>query len=55
MKNLDFEKEREYLMNLMKEADEFFISFGKIDDDAFLDGEIPKKYKELTMVAVSIV
>ena len=42
-------------MELMKRSDEFFKSFGKVDDYAFSDGAIPKKYKELTMVAVSIV
>ncbi|MFX1388246.1 MAG: carboxymuconolactone decarboxylase family protein [Promethearchaeota archaeon] len=55
MKDYDFDKERRYLMELMKKSDEFFKNFGKVDDDAFSDGTIPKKYKELTMVTVSIV
>jgi len=55
MKEYDFDKERKHLMDLMKKTDNFFKEFGKFDDDAFSDGEIPKKYKELTMVAVSIV
>jgi len=55
MKKYDFDEERQQLMNLMKKTDKFFIDFGRIDDDAFSEGVIPKKYKELTMVAVSIV
>ncbi|MFX1388519.1 MAG: carboxymuconolactone decarboxylase family protein [Promethearchaeota archaeon] len=55
MKDNDFERERNQLMDLMKKSDVFFKNFGKIDDDAFSDGAIPKKYKELAMVAISIV
>ncbi len=55
MSEIVFNKERKHLMDLMKKTDVFFKNFGKIDDDAFSDGVIPKKYKELTMVAVSIV
>lgn len=55
MKGFNFDEERKRLMNLMKKTDKFFKDFGRIDDDAFSEGEIPKKYKELTMVAVSIV
>jgi len=55
MKEYDFDKERKPLMDLMKKIDSFFKDFGKVDDDAFSDGVIPKKYKELTMIAVSIV
>ena len=55
MKEYDFDKERKHLMELMKNSDDFFKIFGKVDDNAFADGVIPKKYKELTMVAVSIV
>ena len=55
MEKNEFDKERKYLMDLMKNSDKFFQDFGNLDDDAFADGNIPKKYKELTMVAVSIV
>ena len=55
MEKNEFESDRTYLMNIMKNSDKFFEDFGRIDDDAFADGYIPKKYKELTMVAVSIV
>ena len=55
MSEIVFNKERKHLMDLMKKTDVFFKNFGKIDDDAFSDGVIPKKYKELTLVAVSIV
>ena len=41
-------------MEKMKSGDKFFIEFGKLDDKAFQDGIIPKKYKELTMISVSI-
>ena len=55
MEKNEFDSERIYLMNLMKNSDKFFKDFGTVDDDAFADGHIPKKYKELTMIAISIV
>ena len=55
MTNNEFDKERKYLMALMINSDNFFKDFGKIDDDAFSEGNIPKKYKESTMLTVSIV
>ena len=48
-------KERKNLMEFMRESDEFFKKFGKLDDEAFMGNIIPKKYKELSMVAISIV
>jgi len=39
----------------MRESDSFFKEFGLLDDKAFEENIIPKKYKELTMVAISIV
>ena len=42
-------------MELMREADPFFKEFGELDDKAFEENVIPKKYKELSMVAISIV
>lgn len=55
MERNEFDKKRKYLMDLMKNSDNFFKEFGRIDDDVFSDGNIPKKYKELTMVSISIV
>jgi len=55
MNDYDFEHERKQLMDLMKNTDKFFKDFGRIDDIAFSEGAIPKKYKELAMVAISIV
>jgi AhpD family alkylhydroperoxidase len=42
-------------MKLMKESDDFFREFGKLDDEAFKGNIIPNKSKELTMVSISIV
>jgi AhpD family alkylhydroperoxidase len=50
----DFDNQRRELMDLLKSSDPFFKEFGAIDDRAFDDGCIPKKYKELTMITVSI-
>jgi len=55
MEQNDFDKERKYLMDLIKNSDNFFNEFSRIDDEAFSGGSIPKKFKELTMVAISIV
>jgi AhpD family alkylhydroperoxidase len=49
-----FNKKRKELMDKMKNSDEFFKEFGLLDDEAFKGGVIPKKYKELTMITVSI-
>ena len=51
---MDFEKRKE-LMEIMKESDEFFKKFGLLDDVAFEGNIVPKKYKELTMISISIV
>jgi AhpD family alkylhydroperoxidase len=48
-------KERKDLMEVMRESDDFFKKFGKLDDEAFMGNVVPKKFKELTMVAISIV
>ena len=47
--------DRKELMELMRETDPFFTEFGQLDDKAFEGNVIPKKYKELTMVTISIV
>ena len=33
--------------SVMNESDDFFKLFGKLDDDVYRDGAIPKKNKEL--------
>lgn len=47
-------RSRKVLMEKMKDSDSFFKEFGLLDDAAFRGGPIPKKYKELAMVALSI-
>ena len=47
--------ERKKVMELIRETDPFFKEFGELDDKAFEGNVIPKKYKELTIVAISIV
>jgi AhpD family alkylhydroperoxidase len=54
MNTEEFNIQRHELMQKMKETDPFFEEFGKLDDKTFGDGIIPKKYKELTMLTVSI-
>lgn len=51
---MNFLEERKHLMKIMLEADPFFQKFNLLDDDAFADNIIPRKYKELTMIAISI-
>lgn len=47
-------QERSELNWLMSEKDDFFQVFGKLDDNVYSDGVIPKKYKELTGLSISI-
>ncbi len=47
-------KERGALNNIMVENDDFFHEFGKLDDVAYSNGSIPKKYKELTGLSISV-
>ena len=49
-----FNKEREILNNILAEADHFFEAFGFLDDGVYAKGAIPKKYKELTGLAISV-
>ena len=41
--------------SVMNESDDFFKLFGKLDDDVYRDGAIPKKNKELMGLAISVV
>lgn len=47
-------KRRCELNSLMSEKDDFFQTFGILDDNVYSDGIIPKKYKELTGLSISI-
>ncbi len=49
-----FNSERIELNNRLMAMDPFFSDFGNLDNNAYADGEIPKKYKELTGLAISI-
>lgn len=50
----NFNHKRVELNKLMSENDEFFRKFGELDDDVYSDGAIPKKYKELTGLSISV-
>ncbi len=50
----EFNKKRIELNNLMAEEDHFFTEFGLLDDHAYSDGAIPKLYKELTGLSISV-
>jgi AhpD family alkylhydroperoxidase len=46
---------RNELNSVMNESDAFFKNFGMLDDEAYRDGAIPKKNKELMGLAISVV
>lgn len=46
--------DRKELNARMVEADAFFREFGALDDAVYAEGAIPKKYKELTGLAISV-
>lgn len=46
--------ERRKLNQLMSNNDDFFNVFGELDDTVYSDGAIPKKYKELTGLSISV-
>lgn len=50
----DHNNRRTELNALMAQEDPFFKSFGELDDTVYSDGAIPKKYKELTGLAISV-
>ena len=50
----NFNQTRNSLNKTMFENDEFFKSFGELDDSVYSDGAIPKKYKELTGLSISV-
>lgn len=47
-------RKRRELNQSMSEKDEFFLIFGKLDDTVYAEGAIPKKYKELTGLSISV-
>lgn len=49
-----FREERQKYNEILGEADNFFEAFGYLDNGAYSKGAIPKKYKELTGLAISI-
>ncbi len=48
-------KERQELNKLMLSEDKFFTEFVKLDDEVYSEHVIPKKYKELMGLSISIV
>ena len=50
----DQDNDRERLNELMADHDEFFSRFGALDDSVYADGAIPKLYKELTGLSISV-
>ncbi len=46
--------ERRKLNQLMSNNDDFFKVFGELDDTVYSDGAIPKKYKEVTGLSISV-
>ena len=50
----NFNQTRRTLNKLMADNDDFFTQFGALDDAVYSNGAIPKKYKELTGLSISI-
>jgi AhpD family alkylhydroperoxidase len=49
-----FNEERNSLNKLMTQTDDFFGQFGSSDDSVYSEGAIPKKYKEITGLSISV-
>lgn len=49
-----FNQNRKALNKTMSDSDDFFTRFGELDDAVYSDGAIPKKYKELTGLSISV-
>lgn len=47
-------QQRQELNNKLAENDAFFKQFGELDDNVYSEGAIPKKYKELTGLSISV-
>jgi len=50
----ELNRKRSNLNKLMKKHDNFFGTFGNLDDKVYAGGTIPKKYKELTGLSISV-
>ncbi len=50
----NFNQTRRALNKLMADNDDFFSQFGALDDAVYAQGAIPKKYKELMGLSISI-
>lgn len=46
--------ERQSINNALAETDAFFKQFSELDTEVYANGAIPKKYKELTGLAISV-
>lgn len=49
-----FNKTRKLMNDTMSSNDSFFLQFGNLDNDVYSEGAIPKKYKELTGLSISV-
>jgi len=49
-----FNQTRKMLNKSMMDNDVFFKQFGGLDDIVYAEGAIPKKYKELTGLSISV-
>jgi len=49
-----FNEKRNRLNREMAGSDDFFQQFGNLDDTVYAGGAIPKKYKELTGLSISV-
>lgn len=49
-----FNHARKVLNKTMSDNDDFFTKFGGLDDIVYSAGAIPKKYKELTGLSISV-
>jgi len=47
-------EQRKRLNSLMTANDDFFKKFGMLDDEVYSEGAIPKKYKELCGLSISV-
>ena len=54
MKIPEFNQRRIKLNKQLTELDVFFKDFGGLDDKVYEEGAIPKKYKELTGLSLSV-
>ncbi len=55
--HMNIEKQNQQRQELNKKLiqnDVFFSEFGQLDDNVYSDGAIPKKYKELTRLSISV-